>query len=117
MTGSGFGHVDDRRVVEHRTFSLGNGFETGHQGFDLFHVVGLDGVSHLSGPGNLAAMPDLVDAGLLSVFRQGGDVGAQVVDGVGNDVGQPRSQGSDDYVGECGLFLRQGGVCAAVCMD
>ena len=38
--------------------------------------MGLDGVSHFSGTGNLATMADLVDACLLGVFREGGDVGA-----------------------------------------
>ena len=32
VTGTGFGHVDDRRIVEHRAVSLGNGLEPGHQG-------------------------------------------------------------------------------------
>ena len=50
-------------------------------------------------------MADRVDIGLLFVFWQGSDLRAQVVNGVGHDVGQPRSQCPDDYVGECGLFL------------
>ena len=105
MTGSGFGHVDDRRVIEQRTLSLGNGFEPGHQSSDLFHVMGLDGVSHLSGARNLAAMANLVDTGLLSVLWERSDVGAQIVNGVGNNIGEPCSQCSDDNISKCRLFL------------
>ena len=50
--------------------------------------MGLDGISHIRGTGNLTAMPNLVDARLLFILGQGGYVGAQVVDGIGDDVGQ-----------------------------
>ena len=117
MTGTGFGHVDDRGVVEYGAISLGNGLELGHQGPDLFHVMGLDGISHFRSARNLAAMPNLVDTRFLLILRQGGDVGAQVVNGVGNDVGQSRSQGPYDDVGEGGLLLGKGCIRATISVD
>ena len=78
VTGTGFGHVDDRRIVEHRAVSLGNGLEPGHQGFNLLHVMGLDGISHVRGTGNLTAMPDLMDTGLLVILRQSKEHGNSI---------------------------------------
>ena len=67
---TGFGHVDDGRIIEHRAITLGNGLELADQGFDLFHVMGLDGISHVRSTGNLPAMADLVNARLLVVLGQ-----------------------------------------------
>ena len=117
MASTRFGHVDDRRVVEYGAISLGNGLELGHQGPDLLHVMGLDGISHFRSARNLAAMPNLVDTRFLLIFRQGGDVGAQVVNGVGNDIGQSRRECSYDDIGEGGLLLGKGCICATISVD
>ena len=94
MSSTRFGHVDDRGVVEHGAIALGNRLELGHQGPDLLHVMGLDGISHFRSARNLAAMPNLVDTRFLLILRQRGDVGTQVVNGIGNYVGQSRRERS-----------------------
>ena len=105
MASTRFGHVDNRRIVEYGAIALGNRLELGHQSPDLLHVMGLDGISHFRSARNLAAMPNLVDTRFLLILRQGGDVGAQVVNGVGNDVSQSRRERSYDDIGEGGLLL------------
>ena len=79
--------------------------------------MSLNGISHLRGAGNLAAVPDLVDAGFLLVLGQGGDVGPQVVDGVSDDVRKARCQCSNDDVREGGLLLRQRRILATFGVD
>ena len=89
MAGSGFGHVYDCGVVERRAVSFGNGLELIHQGMNLIHVMGLDYVAHEGGAsiGIPAAVADRVDIGLFCVLWQGGDLSAQVIYGIGHDVG------------------------------
>lgn len=87
VAGSGFRHVNDRGVVEHRAVALGDGFELGDEGFDLLHVVSLHHAADVVGSATQASVTDGMDAGLFLVFGQGADVGGEVVDGVSHDVG------------------------------
>ena len=89
MTGTGFGHVDDRRVIKHCTIALGNGFESAHQGFDLFHMMGLNNISHIVGTSSRisSTVANCVYVGLLSILGQGCDLCTKIINRVSHDIG------------------------------
>ena len=89
MTGTGLGHVDDRRVIKHCTIALGNGFESAHQGFDLFHMMGLDNISHIVGTSSRisSTVANCMYVGLLSILGQRCDLCTKIINRVSHDIG------------------------------
>ena len=89
MTGTGFGHVDDRRVIKHCTIALGNGFKLGYQGVDLFHMMGLNNIPHIVGTSSRisSTVANCMYVGLFSILGQGCDLCTKIINRVSHDIG------------------------------